>query len=161
MAIDFKIVDERAKAPVVENNSINLKCIDILTEVGKDMRMILIYRTGLSISIPDGHVGILTPVRIAPIYSLKDAAGMQVFYPGDDTEIVARYKVDTMGVPAIFEIDEVFARMVIVKVAEEVTLNEVAPEPVGEVEGDKENEQGTDIQGAESADRDEQVADSE
>ena len=114
MTITIEKINEKASTPTIIDNAIQLSCIDLLTEVGRDGRLILIYRTGLSITIPEGHIGIITPTRLSPIYSLDDAAGIQVLRPGKHDEIIARYKVNTNSVPSIFELGEEFGRLIII-----------------------------------------------
>ena len=116
MDIKIKMISDKAIRPTVENNNIKLNCIDLLTEVGRDGRLVIIYRTGISIVVPNGYIGILVPTRLAPIYSLDDAAGIQVFNEGYDGEIIGRYKVNTTSVPSIFEEGEEFAKLIFVPI---------------------------------------------
>lgn len=116
MDIKIKIINEKAVLPTVEANNIKLSCIDLLTEVGRDGRLVIIYRTGISITVPTGYVGVLVPTRLAPIYSLDDAAGLQIFNEGYDGEIIGRYKVNTTSVPSIFEEGEEFAKLIFVPI---------------------------------------------
>lgn len=114
MELELTKLDEKAIIPSVENGIADLSVMDLLTEVGRDGRLILIYRTGLSVKIPANHVGMLIPSKLSPIYSLEDAAGIQIFHPNYDGEIIGRYKVNTTSVPSIFEQGEVFAKLMLV-----------------------------------------------
>lgn len=114
MELELTKLDEKAIIPSIENGIADLSVMDLLTEVGRDGRLILIYRTGLSVKIPANHVGMLIPSKLSPIYSLEDAAGIQIFHPNYDGEIIGRYKVNTTSVPSIFEQGEVFAKFMLV-----------------------------------------------
>lgn len=114
MELELTKLDEKAIIPSIENGIADLSVMDLLTEVGRDGRLILIYRTGLSVKIPANHVGMLIPSKLSPIYSLEDAAGIQIFHPNYDGEIIGRYKVNTTSVPSIFEQGEVFAKLMLV-----------------------------------------------
>jgi len=128
MELKVKRVLDNAVIPSVDADGLNLTCADILTEVGKDHRLLLIYRTGVEITIPAGHIGVITPTKLAPIYSLDDAAGLQVLPSGFAGEVVARYKVNTTSVPSIFEPGEIFAKLIIMPIVS-VTLIEQIEEP--------------------------------
>lgn len=125
MNIKIKTLESKGVVPSIEANGLNLTCMDILTEVGKDGRLVLIYRTGISVEIPDGYIGLITPVRTSPIYSMVDAAGPQIISSAYSGELVARYKVNTDSVPAIFEPGEVFARLIFIQVAGNLSITEV------------------------------------
>lgn len=125
MELNITKLDEKAVVPSIDRNILALKCLDILTEVGKDGTLVLIYRTGISIEIPVGYIGLIVPTRLAPIYSLEDAAGVQILNQGYNGEIIARYKVNTSSVPAIFEKGEEFASLLIMPTVEDLTFNMV------------------------------------
>lgn len=114
MELELTKLDEKAIIPSIEYGIADLSVLDLLTEVGRDGRLILIYRTGLSVKIPANHIGMLIPSKLAPIYSLEDAAGIQIFHPNYEGEIIGRYKVNTTSVPSIFEQGEVFAKFMLV-----------------------------------------------
>lgn len=116
MDIEIIKISDKAITPVLESNALTLHATELLTEIGKDGRLVIIYRTGLSVSVPDGFIGVITPTRLAPIYSLDDAAGLQVLSSGYSGEIVARYKVNTTSVPSIFEEGDEFARLIFVPI---------------------------------------------
>lgn len=132
MNIKIKTLESKGVVPSIEANGLNLTCMDILTEVGKDGRLVLIYRTGISVEIPDGYIGLITPVRTSPIYSMVDAAGPQIISSTYSGELVARYKVNTDSVPAIFEPGEIFARLIFIPVLE--NINTVVEESTTELE---------------------------
>ncbi len=138
MEIKIKKLHESASVGSVASNFIGLNCFDILTEVGKDGRLVLIYRSGLSIEIPEGHIGILVPTKLAPIYSLEDAGGLQVFNAGYKGELIGRYKISTNSVPAVFEKEEEFARLMIIETAKlDITIEEAENENQGVVEDEQ------------------------
>lgn len=144
MELKITRLEEKAIVPSIEQNWLNLQCYDILTEVGKDNRLVLIYRTGIAIEIPTGYIGLIVPTRLAPIYSLDDAAGVQILNQGYSGEIIARYKVNTNGVPAIFEQKEEFARLLIVPVESTLTMNLVELE-VKQEEITESNDESNDV----------------
>lgn len=148
MELKITRLEEKAIVPSIEQNWLNLQCYDILTEVGKDNRLVLIYRTGIAIEIPTGYIGLIVPTRLAPIYSLDDAAGVQILNQGYSGEIIARYKVNTNGVPAIFEQKEEFARLLIVPVESTLTMNLVELE-VKQEEITESNDESNDVAGTE------------
>lgn len=125
MNIEIKKLDDKGVVPSIDSNGLNLTCMDILTEVGKDGRLILIYRTGISVAVPENHIGLIAPIRTSPLYSMIDAAGPQIITSTYDGELIARYKVNTDSVPAIFEPGEVFARLIFIQVAGNLSITEV------------------------------------
>ena len=122
MELKLTKLNEKASDPKSDRNIVDLIVSDMATEVGRDGRLILVYRTGLSISMPDGFIGIIAPSHVAPIYSLDDASGLQIIEPGFTGEIVGRYKVNTTSIPSIFENGDVFARLIIIKL-EDVSIS--------------------------------------
>lgn len=141
--IDIKInkLTEKSIVGDTGNGYIPLTALELLTEVGKDGRLVLIYRSGISVNIPEGYIGLITPTRLSPIYSLDDAAGIQVVNANDGTEVIGRYKINSNSVPAVFEVGEEFARIYVVEAPEmSISVEDfVNEEEKEEHEGETEN----------------------
>ena len=126
MQIDIKKLDEKATLPVVLANgsSFDLTCIGIATGVGRDGRLILEYKTGLEITIPSGHMGMIFLADGGFVNSLVLTNAVATFLSDSIGEITIKFKTNTDSVPAIYEPGEVFAKMVIVK-SPTIKINEL------------------------------------
>lgn len=117
MILEIKKIDEKAVIPTIHENgnSFDLACTGFATGVGRDGRLVLEYRTGLEISIPDGYIGMLFLEDGGFTNSLVLTNAVATFTSDYSKEIVARFKTNTDSVPAIYEAGEVFAKMIIVE----------------------------------------------
>ena len=126
MQLNLKRLDEKVVLPVInaDGNSFDIVCSAIATGAGKDGRLVLEYRTGLEIEVPDGHIAMLFIGDDAYARSLALTNSVATFLPGKRTEIVARFKTNTDSIPAIYEAGEVFAKIVILKLPS-ISINEL------------------------------------
>jgi hypothetical protein len=127
MQLNIKKTLENATIPSVdvtgEYKSINIKCATMGTGVGKDGRIIIEYRSGLSIEIPEGYVGILTPLDNSFVSSLMMPTSITILTSGWN-EIIARFKVNTDSIPSVFEQGDEFIKLVLIE-SSSFTFNEM------------------------------------
>jgi len=117
MELRITRIDEKATLPQIASNgnAFELTCTAIATGVGRDGRLVLEYKTGLEIDIPDGYVGMLFINDNCYSNSLVLTNSVATFLSDSPQEIVARFKTNTDSIPAIYEVGEVFAKMIIVE----------------------------------------------
>jgi dUTPase len=115
--LNIKRIDEKAVMPTVssDGNSFELTCTNLATGQGRDGRLVLEYRTGLEIDIPEGHVGMLFLADNGFVNSLVLTNAVATFTSASPKHMVARFKTNTDSVPVIYEVGEVFAKMIILE----------------------------------------------
>lgn len=133
--INFKKIDEKAKELIVENSSIILTCSDISMDPALDRRLVLTYKTGYNIEVPENMYGIVLPVLGSHMFSLEFAGGLATLTPGFNGELIVKMKTNTDSIPAIFEPGDKFARLIFMPV-ENININIIEPEN----DGDKQQE---------------------
>jgi len=118
MEIILKRIDEKAIMPTIleDGNSFELTCSSMATGHGRDGRLILEYKTGLEVRIPEGNIGLIVPADNAFGYSLAMTNSIGVITAGESKEIKAYFKTNTDSIPAVYEIGEVFARMIVLPI---------------------------------------------
>ncbi len=114
MIIKTKNTKETAKTPSIKNGLIEMYTSDIISEIGRDGRLILRYISDVDIEIPEGHIGIIIPAERAYTLSLEVAGGQSVV-SGNVENFSVRFKTNTDSIPSIFEQGEIFARILIVE----------------------------------------------
>ena len=115
--IKINKLTEKAVSPEYSNGAYSLTCTDISTQIGKDGKLTLEYKTGLEIEVESGYVAMIFPLDNAFSRSLTLTDSVStIFHNGKSNEIVARFKVNTDSVPLIYEPGEVFANMLILSV---------------------------------------------
>jgi len=126
MRLNLKKLDEKAVLPVInaDGNSFNLICTAIATGAGKDGRLVLEYRTGIEIEVPEGYVAVLFIDDTAYARSLVLTNSVATFFPGKPVELTARFKTNTDSIPAIYEAGEVFAKVIILELPK-IEINEL------------------------------------
>ena len=127
-------ISNAAAMPEVKNGIIELKAIDIITEVGRDGRVIIGYKTGLEVLLSDGEIGFIYMPDRAAGNSLYPAAGTQVVKPGDSGELIVRYKTNTDAIPSVFDKDDVCAVLYVTKI---ISPDVEIVDKTKELEGDK------------------------
>ena len=117
MELRINKIDEKATLPQIASNgnAFELTCTNISTAIGRDGRLVLEYKTGLEIDVPDGYVAMLFINDNCYSNSLVLTNAVATFMSDSPQEIVAKFKTNTDSVPAIYEIGEVFAKMIIVE----------------------------------------------
>ena len=128
MTIKIEKLHEKAEVNLV-NNTLEFKCLDITTEVARDGRLILVYKTGTKVTVPEGVIGVLVQTDDACKYSLDMCSDMTIYNNGDN-EVIAKYKANTNSIPSIIEPGEVFAKMVFINIEkiESMEVSDVAKE---------------------------------
>lgn len=133
MRLNIKKLVENAELPVVgDHNSIEFKCNTLGTGIGKDGRLVIEYKAGLSIEIPNGFIGLLSPLDGSYINSLLMPSSIVTMTEGWN-EVVARFKINTDSVPSVFEQGEAFIKLVLVK-SESFSFDEVESDTIKEEE---------------------------
>jgi dUTPase len=131
--IKINKLSEKAVSPKLVNGTYELTCTDIATFVVKDGRMVLDYRTDLSIEIPEGYVGILTPLHSIAGRSIILTDSISVLMSDENpVEITAKFKINTDSVPVIYEPGEVFIRLIVVPILSELEISEYVVPIIGE-----------------------------
>ena len=111
----LKIKKLNEKAEVRRNgNVIDLVTNGINMEINPDASASFIHYSGISIEIPEGYIGIVTPnadisnksyVMSAPSYIIS----------GKVDEVTCKFKLITSSVPSFYNAGDVFARLIIIK----------------------------------------------
>ena len=125
MVLKIKKLNENAVLPeykTVGAAGLDLVGITINTEIGQDGNLIIVYRTGLAVEIPEGYVGVLTPRSSIANKSLVLTNSIGIIDSDYRGEIMAKFKVNTNVVPAIYKEGEACAQLVIMPF-EKVTLD--------------------------------------
>lgn len=123
MTIKFKKILEKAVQPVRTNGAgYDIVATDIATDINERFQVELVYRTGIGVEIPEGYVGIVcTP---SDIYKKTlSLCSSQVLSGNIDDEVIVRYTNTSNGVPAVYNIGDVVAKLIIVK-SEDVEFEE-------------------------------------
>lgn len=130
MDVKVKKISEKAVIPTKAHSTdagYDLICAEITQEVGEDGVPVLIYHTGLTFEIPDGNVGLLFNRSSVAKKSITLTNAVGVIDSGYRGEVIAKFKLNTLSIPAIFKPGEAFAQLVIMPIPE-VNLIEVASE---------------------------------
>jgi hypothetical protein len=116
MNIIVKQLNKKAESPIVnEHNSLKFKAIEIGTKIGKDGRLVLVYKTGMAVIIPTGYIGIISQIEDASIKSLALTISTPIVYSNDDSELMVEFKTNTDSIPNIYEPNDIFCKLDIVK----------------------------------------------
>ena len=117
MVLKFKRIADNAIMPIrgtVGSAGVDLTAIDITSEVNENGEVIIVYHTGLSVEIPEGHCGLLfmrSSIYKKPL-TLTNAVGViDSDYRG---EIVGKFRTTLNVVPSVYQKGERFAQLVIV-----------------------------------------------
>ena len=117
MTIKFKKILENAVQPVrvVDNGAgYNLVAAELATELNKRGQVNVVYRTGLSVEIPEGYIGFLTEPDDIYETTLRMVSPRTV-KGGIDDEIMVRYMNTTDVIPAAYNKGDVIAKLNIIK----------------------------------------------
>lgn len=93
-----------------------------ITSQNKDQ---ITYQTGISASIPEGHVGLVFPRSSIKNYDLSLSNSIGVIDSGYRGEIAVVFNVKKVKFPKVYEVGERVAQLVIVKLAS-ISLEEVS-----------------------------------
>lgn len=136
MNINIRKINDSAAMPESGLNSVNIKCIQFGTGIGKDGKLIIEYKTGLEVEIPDGYIGIVSPTDASFIYSLIMPTSINTLTAGWH-EILPKFKVNTDSVPSVYEQGEDCVKLVLVK-ADTLEFTDVTPVPEPAIEAHEE-----------------------
>ena len=117
MQVNIKKLDERAIVPVYSkpgDAGLDLTAIEAGMEINDDRTASIVYRTGLSIEIPEGYVGLLFPRSSISGYSLNLSNSVGVIDSGYRGEIISKFKVNTTSLPRLYEVGDRFAQLIII-----------------------------------------------
>lgn len=150
MELKIKRMTEDAVLPIRAHKGdagIDLTCTRISQEINEAGQLLIIYHTGLSMEIPEGHVGLLFPRSSIAKKSLSLTNSVGVIDSGYRGEVIAKMRSTTDVVPAIYKPGERFAQLVIVPIPEiEITEVPYEVEP-SESERGEDGFGSTDTQG--------------
>ena len=121
MTIKFKRLNEQAVEPVRAHESdagFDLTSTRVTTEVSECGQLVLVYHTDIAVEIPKGYFGLVVPRSSISKKSmlLTNCAG--VIDSGYRNEIMAKFKVTTDVIPALYKEGERFAQLLILPVPE-------------------------------------------
>lgn len=128
MELKIKRLTEEAILPIRAHKTdagIDLTCTNITQELNEAGQLIIVYHTGLSMEIPEGHVGLLFPRSSISKKSLTLTNCVGVIDAGFRGEVIAKMRSTTDVVPAIYKPGERFAQLVIVAIPE-ITITEAS-----------------------------------
>jgi hypothetical protein len=108
-------INNLAKTPDVTNGIISFEAVDVSVEAGADNKVVLGYKTGLTIEMNEDEIGILLAPERAVGNSLYQAGGPQIVVGSSTEELVVRYKVNTDAIPSLFKQEDIIGRMIIIK----------------------------------------------
>lgn len=127
MEVKIKKLHEKAVVPVYSTEGaagMDLTAVDITTEIGEDGVPMLVYHTGISMEIPEGHVGLIFPRSSIAKTSLVLTNSVGVIDSDYRGEIMLKFKLNTNTSGAVYRPEDRVAQMIIVpypKVTFEVT----------------------------------------
>lgn len=84
------------------------------TGAGRDNKIIIEYKAGFSVEIPEGYIGMLLPISRIFIGSLSMPSSIETFTPGWH-DVVARFKINTDAIPSVFEVKDEFVKLILIK----------------------------------------------
>lgn len=116
MEIKFKKLDPRAVTPVRANKTdagFDLVATRITTDISECGQLIIVYHTDLAVEIPEGYFALLVPRSSVSKKSLALTNSAGVIDSGYRGEIMAKFKVTTDVVPAVYKEGERFAQLLI------------------------------------------------
>lgn len=117
MTIKFKKILEDAVQPVrvVSNGTgYNLVAKDIATDVNERGQIVLVYKTGIGVEIPEGYVGIITTPTGIDKKTIRMCSSPLLTGVIDD-EVVVKYVTTTDVIPAVYNVGDVIANLNIIK----------------------------------------------
>jgi dUTP pyrophosphatase len=115
--LKFKRLVENAIPPVKAGEcaaGFDLTAIDVHVAVAGDNTPVLIYKTGIAVEIPEGHVGLLFPKNSIAEKSLSMPNAVGLVDSDYRGELIAKFKVNCgNAIPNLYHPNEPFAQLVI------------------------------------------------
>lgn len=119
MTIKYKKLSETAVAPVKAHDTDagwDLTVSRITSEINECGQLILVYHTDLAIEIPDGYFGALVQRSSVSRKSISLCNCIGVIDSGYRGEVTAKFRSTTDVVPAMYNLGEKFAQLLILPV---------------------------------------------
>jgi dUTPase len=136
MTINFKKILEKAAQPVRTNGAgYDLVATDVATDINERGQVNIVYRTGIGVEIPEGYVGIIYAPSDVYKKTLRLCSG-QILSGVIDDEINVRYMNTTDVVPAVYNVGDVIAKLIVVK-TEDVEFQEYIDTTSSATEGEQ------------------------
>ena len=117
MTVKFKRLSEKAVLPTRAHKGdagVDLTCTGIDPVLNEAKQIIYVYHTDLAVEIPEGYVGLIFPRSSIYKKSLRQSNSVGVIDSGYRGEILVTFSPTTDVVPAIYQVGERFAQLVIV-----------------------------------------------
>ena len=134
LKVKIKKLKENAVVPMYAKQGdagLDLTVVEITNEMSEDGVPMLVYHSGLSIEIPEGYVGLLFPRSSISKTSLTLTNSVGVIDSGYRGEIMAKFKINTNTLAAVYPVGDRFAQLIIMpypiiefEVSEELTETE-------------------------------------
>lgn len=128
MELKFKRLNDKAIMPIRAHKGdagLDLTCTEIVPVRNGCNQLLLEYRTGLAVEIPEGHVGLLFPRSSVFKTSLILSNCVGVIDSNYRGEIKAVFRNTTDVIPAVYQEGERFCQLVIVPIPE-ITITEAS-----------------------------------
>lgn len=119
MTINFKRLSENAIAPTkahATDAGFDIVATNVTTEINECGEIILVYHTGLSVEIPEGFFGMLTPRSSIYKKSLEMVNSVGVIDADYRGEILVKFRATTSVVPAVYKPGERICQLLILPV---------------------------------------------
>ena len=136
MELKFKKLQEDAVLPSYANPNdagLDLTAISFTQEFDKSGKLVLVYHTGLSVEIPEGHVGLIFMRSSISQRSMSMCNAVGVIDCDYKGEILVKFKITTDALPTIYQPGEKIAQLVVMPYPkmEPVIVEELAGEDRG------------------------------
>lgn len=119
MTIKYKKLSETAVAPVKAHDTDagwDLVASRITSEINECGQFLLVYHTDLAIEIPDGYFGALVQRSSVARKSISMCNAIGIIHSCDRGEVTAKFRSTTDVVPAMYNLGEKFAQLLILPV---------------------------------------------
>ena len=154
MELKFKKLQEDAVLPSYANPNdagLDLTAVSFTQEFDKSGKLVLVYHTGLSVEIPEGHVGLIFMRSSVSQKSMSMCNAVGIVDCDYKGEILVKFKITTDALPTIYQPGEKIAQLVVMPYPkiEPVIVEELAGEDRGGGFGstDKKEENATSEEG--------------
>lgn len=146
MELKFKKLQEDAVLPSYANPNdagLDLTAISFTQEFDKSGKLVLVYHTGLSVEIPEGHIGLIFMRSSVSQKSMSMCNAVAVIDCDYKGEILLKFKITTDALPTIYQPGEKIAQLVVMPYPkmEPVIVEELAGEDRGGGFGSTDNKE--------------------
>lgn len=117
MELKIKRLNDKAIMPIRAHEGdagLDLTCTEITTEINECGQLILVYHTGLAMTLPTGCVGLLVPRSSICKKSLMQCNSCGILDESYTGEVMFKMKSTTDVVPAVYKVGERIGQLVIV-----------------------------------------------